>query len=560
MRIKLGAVLLAAFVLVLFARSSVAHSQSGKQIYLPAVAQNNTLDAHAQGPNVTGAVVQIVGGQDAQPGEYPWQAYVQIASRYQCGGVLIDPEWVLTAAHCVLINDNVPGQYYGPSDVILALGKNDITRFETAEQVKKVSQVIVHPDFDITNLNSDLTLLKLTTPATLNSRVNIIRLTTSPADDALIAPGVLATVTGWGTLTGDKNSAEPAILQEVSLPIVSNDVCRQAMRGVPISLNQLCAGYAQGGKDACYGDSGGPLIVPDGAGGWKLAGTVSFGIGCAQPNRYGVYVRVAKFANWIEQHTRPLTISGFVPTSANAGVKVTISGSGFLNAAQVDFNGVTATFDILSDAAMRAIVPPGARTGPISVVTSAATTVSAGDFVPLHILTIEPAGRGDGTVHLTSPSRDCASGNTCRIDLLDSATASLHATAGPSFVFAGWLGDCSGIQDACQVIMDGDKQINPVFAPPTSTLAVTTSGTGSGIVTGPIAGINCGVDCRAQLGTSSSLTLSARPGAGSFLASWSGACTGRALTCVVTMIGDRTVHAEFDKWKWTYLPSLRQIR
>ena len=92
------------------------------------------------------------------------------------------------------------------------------------------------------------------------------------------------------------------MLQEVSVPIVSDQLCREAYPG-EITQNMFCAGFKQGGKDSCQGDSGGPLIISDGNGGWIQAGVVSWGNGCASPDFYGVYARVANYIDWLDQTT-----------------------------------------------------------------------------------------------------------------------------------------------------------------------------------------------------------------------------------------------------------------
>jgi hypothetical protein len=106
---------------------------------------------------------------------------------------------------------------------------------------------------------------------------------------------VSSLVSGWGATAEGGSSA--AILQKVRVPIVSNTTCNAAYGG-GITANMLCAGLVEGGKDSCQGDSGGPLVVPDGSG-WRLAGVVSFGNGCARPNFYGVYTRISSFTTWI---------------------------------------------------------------------------------------------------------------------------------------------------------------------------------------------------------------------------------------------------------------------
>jgi secreted trypsin-like serine protease len=96
------------------------------------------------------------------------------------------------------------------------------------------------------------------------------------------------------------------LLQEVAVPIVDSTRCQAGYSGtnVRITANMLCAGLTQGGKDSCQGDSGGPLVVKGADGKWQQAGVVSFGIGCARPERFGVYTRVANYVPWIEACTK----------------------------------------------------------------------------------------------------------------------------------------------------------------------------------------------------------------------------------------------------------------
>ncbi len=161
-----------------------------------------------------------------------------------------------------------------------------------------MTQVIVHPNYNPNTNNNDIALLKLTSPAVLNSTVAIIPPATSPLVDALVQAGDTSTVTGWGDTTEGGSLAD--VLMEVTLPIVSNTSCNQAYGF--ITDNMLCAGLTQGGKDSCQGDSGGPLIVPVGDGSWLLAGIVSSGNGCARPGYPGIYTRVSRYQAWIGQY------------------------------------------------------------------------------------------------------------------------------------------------------------------------------------------------------------------------------------------------------------------
>jgi secreted trypsin-like serine protease len=248
-------------------------------------------------------IPQIVGGNLAGPAEYPWQVALVNAgmsnpwSGQFCGGSLIDPRWVVTAAHCVVDGG---GAIRLPASLDVVLGINNLSDGPTAGSLGQrldVAQVIVHSAYTPSAEDFDIALLRLANPATLNATVDTIGLI-SPGNSLLAAPGVTATVTGWGA-TSEGDDGSNALL-EVQVPIVSNETCNApASYNGQITDNMLCAGFAAGGKDSCQGDSGGPLIVPDGQGGFLLAGIVSWGEGCARQNKYGVYTRVSQFESWV---------------------------------------------------------------------------------------------------------------------------------------------------------------------------------------------------------------------------------------------------------------------
>ena len=245
--------------------------------------------------------VQIVGGGNAAIGELPWQVIVY-PGPYLCGGTLIDVNWVVTAAHCV-VDEN--GAAMSPGLVKVVAGEYRLASSDGTEQPRGVKQLYVHPSYDANSSDNDIALLHLDAPVTVGSSVGAIARVESPAQDNLAAPGVEAMVSGWGAVA--EGGALADTVQKVRVPIVSNATCNSAYGG-GISANMMCAGLAAGGKDSCQGDSGGPLVVPDG-GGWRLAGVVSFGTGCAQPGFYGVYTRVAQYAGWIAGY-----VSGATPT------------------------------------------------------------------------------------------------------------------------------------------------------------------------------------------------------------------------------------------------------
>lgn len=260
--------------------------------------------ARAQGQHNSAAAQQpdIVGGQEADIAEYPWQVYLETSKspneRYMCGASLIAPQWVLTAAHCVY--DESSNRLLTVDVVVL--GAHDLSlQYEAGRQIFHATQVIVHPGYDAYELDNDLALIELDSVAQITDYVAPVGLAASPDDAWMLAAGVEATVTGWGEMGGTDASD---VLMEVAVAVVDRQTCQAAYAhlGYGVSINMLCAGYPAGGKDTCRGDSGGPLIVPDGLGNWKQIGIVSWGYyPCAQPDYYGVYTRVSNYATWISQ-------------------------------------------------------------------------------------------------------------------------------------------------------------------------------------------------------------------------------------------------------------------
>ncbi|KAF7397652.1 hypothetical protein HZH68_008874 [Vespula germanica] len=236
---------------------------------------------------------RIVGGQNADPGEWPWISALFNAGRQFCGGSLIDNKHVLTAAHCV-VNMNS----WDVARLTVRLGDYNIkTNSEIRHVERRVKRVVRHRGFNSRTLYNDVAILTLSEPVEFTEQIRPICL---PSGSKLYV-GMTATVIGWGSLR--ESGPQPAILQEVSIPVWSNSECKfkygsAAPGGIVDSF--LCAGRAA--MDSCSGDSGGPLMVNDGR--WTQVGIVSWGIGCGKGQYPGVYTRVTHFLPWIYKNLK----------------------------------------------------------------------------------------------------------------------------------------------------------------------------------------------------------------------------------------------------------------
>ncbi|KAJ0183132.1 hypothetical protein K1T71_001108 [Dendrolimus kikuchii] len=242
---------------------------------------------------------RIMGGKDSSFGRWPWQVSVRrtsffgFSSTHRCGGAIINEGWIATAGHCV--DDLLTSQ------IRIRVGEYDFSSVseEYPFVERGVARKAVHPKYNFYTYEYDLALVKLESPVQFAPHISPICL---PASDDLLI-GENATVTGWGRLS--EGGVLPSILQEVQVPIVSNERCKsmflRAGRQEFIPDIFLCAGHERGGHDSCQGDSGGPLQVRGKDNRYFLAGIISWGIGCGEANLPGVCTRISKFVPWILQ-------------------------------------------------------------------------------------------------------------------------------------------------------------------------------------------------------------------------------------------------------------------
>ncbi len=253
-----------------------------------------------------GVTPRIVGGVESGAADYPWMvalldAHVSDVFQAQsCGGTLIRPNVVLTAAHCVADLDKL-------SDMDVAVGVYDLSGVKPEQRIP-LSSIIIHPGYNPETIDNDIALLRLARSSAAPTVTLVDPVTMNSLDGYMPL-----TVVGWGADAdpdGPVGPRFPYTLWEAEVDYIVPDICSDLLEG-ELTGNMLCAGVVTngavtGGRDSCVGDSGGPLLYEYNSSLYQV-GIVSWGLGCALPDKPGVYTRVANYGDWIN---RALGVSG----------------------------------------------------------------------------------------------------------------------------------------------------------------------------------------------------------------------------------------------------------
>uniref|UniRef100_A0A8D0E5X2 Acrosin n=1 Tax=Salvator merianae TaxID=96440 RepID=A0A8D0E5X2_SALMN len=248
-----------------------------------------------------GGSARIVGGTDTLPGTWPWMVSIQKPSQggymHICGGSLISSLWVVTAAHCFLDKSQL---HAAPLHWKLVIGITQISQPGPDTQERSIKNLVQHEQYVQRTHYNDIALMELNEPVNCTDYIQPACL---PDTNVVISALTHCYISGWGRMssTGEEAFYTSDILQEARVNIIPLELCNSSnWYHKKIHYNNICAGFEQGGIDSCQGDSGGPLMCREGRSErfWVI-GATSWGIGCANAQKPGVYTSTQHFLDWI---------------------------------------------------------------------------------------------------------------------------------------------------------------------------------------------------------------------------------------------------------------------
>ncbi|XP_052603295.1 coagulation factor IX isoform X1 [Peromyscus californicus insignis] len=261
------------------------------EFILDDITDSTILDNVTENSESLNDFTRVVGGENAKPGQIPWQVILNGEIEAFCGGAIINEKWVVTAAHCLKPGDKIE----------VVAGEYNIDEKEDTEQRRNVIRTIPHHHYNATinKYSHDIALLELDKPLILNSYVTPICVANREYTNIFLKFGS-GYVSGWGKVFNKGRQA--SILQYLRVPLVDRATC---LRSTTFSIynNMFCAGYREGGKDSCEGDSGGPHVT-EVEGTSFLTGIISWGEECAIKGKYGIYTKVSRYVNWLKEKTK----------------------------------------------------------------------------------------------------------------------------------------------------------------------------------------------------------------------------------------------------------------